>query len=39
MRRPSLESIEPAEPLSQTIKSGLAPWANPEPQKKNGDVK
>ena len=41
MRRTTpFEPIEPTEPLSQTIKGGLAPRANleplnPEPQKKN----
>ena len=40
MRRTTpFEPIEPAKPLSQTIKGCPAPWANPEPQKKNGDVK
>ena len=39
MRRPPFEPIEPAEPLSQTIKGCPAPRANLEPQKKNDDVK
>ena len=40
MRRTTpFEPIEPAEPLLQTIKERPAPRANPEPQKKNGDVK